>query len=272
MTRLVHLTDLHFGFHREDLVAPLAQAVRDVTPDLVVVSGDLTHRARVGQFRQARAFLDGLGVGYIAMPGNHDMPLFNLPLRLFSPFMPWRRIMGQNLAEDWVGPEVQVIAANTADPFQWRRGYLRPEDVRRLRGRLQSCPEDQMTVLACHHPVMEPPGFDRGETRGAAKALPLLAEAGLGIVLSGHLHCWETGVGMAQMGPQPVLIVQTGTALCARVGEVDHGFSVLDLGGSEVKITKWIVDEPSKTFRAQSTLGFHRANGLWRALLPTAPS
>lgn len=263
MTRIVHLTDLHFGCARAELAGPLHRALRQVRPDLVVVSGDLTHRARRAQFRAAMAFLNGLNLPFIAQPGNHDMPLFNLVLRVLDPFRGWRRAVSDTLAPDRDAGHVRVFSANTADPSRWRRGLLRGDDLRRIGAALRAGPPGAINILACHHPFEEPPGFDRGETRGAAAALPGLARDGLHVILSGHLHAWNIGFGITAAMPQPILMVQTGTALCARAHERDHGFAVLDIAPAGIAVTAWIVEEATLRFAPAPAQVFVRRDGLW---------
>lgn len=263
MTRIAHLTDLHFGMERAELVDPLTMALRAAAPDMVVVSGDLSHRARRAQFRAGMAFLRGLGLPFIVLPGNHDVPLFNLAARFLWPFGGWRWQVGHDLApQAQVGP-CRIVSANTADPFSWRRGVLRRGDLRRVAAGLE-VGGDAVNILACHHPLVEPPGFQRGETRGAAAALPDLVRRGVHVVLSGHLHHWDIGLGITPDQPQPLLFIQTGTALCGRHGEGDHGFSLLDIDGRDIGVTPWIVDENTLTYQPRAPLRFHRSTDGWR--------
>lgn len=260
MTRLLHLTDLHFGHERAELVTPLAAAIRAADPGLIVVTGDLAHRARRGQFRRAMGFLNGLGLPFVTLPGNHDVPLINLALRFLCPFRGWRRAVSPLLTpQAQLGP-VRIHSANTANPHSWRRGIFRMDDLYRILGGLTG---DAVHVLACHHPLIEPPGFERGETRGAPAALPVLARNGVRIVLSGHLHHWSIGLGITATQPQPLLMVQTGTALCGREGEKDHGFSTLDIAGDRVAVTPWIIDEGSLTFVPRPALRFTHGRAGW---------
>lgn len=262
MTRLVHLTDLHFGQDRPDLAGPLARAVRALAPDLVIASGDLTHRARPDQFRRAMDWLGGLGAPVVTVAGNHDMPLFNLPLRMLAPFARFRRHAGPVV---WPARQVGaawVMAANTADPMVWRRGRLRGADRARLLRELAQAPAGTVPVLVAHHPLAEPAGFAKGETRGAEAALPVLAAAGLQVALTGHLHHWSVGLGIGSGSPQAVLQVQTGSALCARAGERDHGFAQIDLAPPRVSVTAWIAG-PDGGFHPRPARGFHRQAGLW---------
>lgn len=263
VTRIVHLTDLHFGCESPGLVAPLHAAVRQARPDLVVVTGDLSHRARAAQFRAAVAFLDGLGARYVTMPGNHDVPLFDLAARVLWPFRGWRRAVGAGQGPQVACGTARVFCANTADPMRWRGGVLRKAEQQQMRDWLAQGDGGAVNILACHHPLVVPPGFDRGETRGASAALATLAGAGLQVVLSGHLHHWDIGPGITATTPRPVLHVQTGTALCGRAGERDHGFAVLEIAAGAVAVTPWQHDAATGAFVPQPVQRFRRAEGGW---------
>lgn len=263
MTRILHLTDLHFGAERAELIAPLTEAIRAARPELLAVTGDLSHRGRPAQLAAALAFLKRLGLPFTAMPGNHDIPLYNLPSRLIAPFRPWRNEIGRHSTADCDAGALCLHGANTADPFSLRRGIFRETDLTRILSRARRAPAKAMHVLTCHHPLIEPPGFERGETRGARAALQALARAGIRITLSGHTHHWAIGLGITATAPQPMLMVQTGTALCGRADERDHGFSLLEIGARRVEITPWIVDEATLRFVPRPASAYFLRRGLW---------
>lgn len=263
MTRLVHLTDLHFGLHRPELVQPLHDAVLANQPDVVVVSGDLTQRALAGQFRAAMAFLRGLGLPFIVIPGNHDLPAFNPFARLLNPFGAYRRGAAQDLTPALVVGQLRLFGVNTADPFQWRGGVARMDEVDLVCRALREGPQDVTNVLISHHPFEEPAGFERGETKNARDATEKLIEAGLHVILSGHLHHWTIGLGISQDSARPIFQIQTGTALCSRIGERDHGFSVMDFDGVELSVTPWLIDETLVRFDPQSSSAFCYRGEMW---------
>ncbi|WP_322994191.1 metallophosphoesterase [Castellaniella sp.] len=271
MTRLIHLTDLHFGAERVDLLAPLVAALRHCDADFIVVSGDLTHRARPEQFRAAMAFLAHLQKPTLTVPGNHDVPLWNFPLRFIDPFRRYR--MGTvpvSRSAIQVG-RFRLFHANTADPYRWRSGVLREDDVLRVERQLKQAtetPQEEsvLNVLVCHHPIEEPPGFDRGETRGASEGILRLVNACLHVVLTGHLHHWQIGLGITARTPHRLLQIQSGTALCGRAGEKKHGFAVLDLEDDRLIITPWIIDEAAVQFRPAAPAAFRKEQGLWHIL------
>ena len=97
MRTIIHLSDLHFGRVHRPALAPLAAAIERIKPDFIAISGDLTQRARPGQFREARAFLDALPAPYLVVPGNHDVPLYNVVQRVLKPLAKYRRIVSTDL-------------------------------------------------------------------------------------------------------------------------------------------------------------------------------
>lgn len=263
MTRLVHLTDLHFGLHRAELVTPLHDAVLATRPDVVAVSGDLTQRALRGQFAQAMEFLRGLGTPFLVIPGNHDLPAFNPLLRLVDPFGPYRRGAARDLTPVLQVGRLRLFGVNTADPLRWRGGVARRHEIDRICAAMRAAPVDVTNIAVCHHPLEEPPGFQRGETRDGDTALTKLAEAGLHVALSGHLHHWTKGLGIAAASARPVFQMQTGTALCARARERAHGFALMDFTAGRLAVTPSILDEPSARFLPQPTASFVYADGRW---------
>src|SRR5262245_27350497 len=114
MRTLVHLSDLHFGRIDPGLLAPLRDTVRALRPDLVAISGDFTQRARRRQFADARAFVDSLGARTLVVPGNHDIPLYDVAERLAAPLSRYRRYISSELEPEYQDDEMIVIGVNTA--------------------------------------------------------------------------------------------------------------------------------------------------------------
>src|SRR5918999_2781193 len=123
MKKIVHLSDLHFGRIDAGLVGPLVEAVNEVEPSLVVVSGDLTQRARSEQFKEARDFLDRLPKPQVVVPGNHDVPLYDVYSRFARPLDKWRRFISEEVEPVYEDEELVVAGVNTARPLSpqvWR--------------------------------------------------------------------------------------------------------------------------------------------------------
>ncbi len=263
MTRLVHLTDLHFGLHRDALVAPLVRAVQAVDPDVVVVSGDLTQRALRSQFAAAMTFVRGLDKPFLLVAGNHDLPAYNLLRRVFDPFGPFRRGALPDLMPTLHIGRLRVFGINTAAPWLWRGGVARSRQIDAVCQAVEAGSGDTTNIVVSHHPLEEPPGFNRNETRGASAALARLGQAGVHAVLSGHLHHWSLGLGITATAARPVFQMQTGTALCARPHERAHGFAVMDFADKALRAALWQVDEATLRYCPQEDVAFDRRAGGW---------
>src|SRR5258706_6555940 len=129
---IVHLSDLHFDRVDPAVVDALARFVPAIAPDVIAVSGDLTQRARTHQFAQARAFLDSLPGPRLVVPGNHDVPLYNVIARFVNPLGRYRRYITDDLQPHHADEEMLLLGANTTRSLTRAGGRLRPEDLRRI--------------------------------------------------------------------------------------------------------------------------------------------
>src|SRR3954452_20590812 len=157
MTRLVHLSDLHFGAHDETLVEAVEQSVDALKPDLVIISGDFTQRARTEQFREAGAFLERLrdaGHEVLGVPGNHDVPLYDVLRRFLSPLARYRRVIDDTLCPFVELPGVAVLGINTARSLTFKDGRLSVEQVEFIRETFARTPQDAVRILVTHHPLL----------------------------------------------------------------------------------------------------------------------
>ena len=264
MTRIAHLTDLHLGFHRADLVEPLLERLNAARADLVVVTGDVTHRARADQYAQAARFLSRITAPLMVIPGNHDVPLYNLPVRFLSPWRGFRRAVGADLTPSrQIGP-VRVLALNSVDPLAVQRGVIRDGEIRRLE---RSLDPRAMNIIALHHPLEHLAQVDKDLTRRAGQALARLERAGAQIVLSGHLHVWATGAMLDQTAHRGVLQIQGGTALCGRLSDRQNEFAVLQIDGPLLTIERHIAPM-GQPFGPPEHEWFSRESGIWVAHQP----
>src|SRR5881397_1225608 len=156
MARLIHLSDLHFGAHDEDLVEGVDFAVDELKPDLVVISGDFTQRARTEQFKEACAFLEGLrerGHEVLGVPGNHDVPLYDVLRRFLSPLTRYRRFIDDTLCPFIELPGVAVLGINTARSLTFKEGRINKEQVEFIRETFARTASETMRILVTHHPL-----------------------------------------------------------------------------------------------------------------------
>ncbi len=220
MRSLLHISDVHFGpKHLPRVAAGVHALVEARRPDLVVISGDLTQRAKAEQFRAARAFVDRLPVPSIAIPGNHDVPLWRVWERAFDPFGAYAKHFSPELEPVYRDDSLLVVGINSA--FNWTRkdGRIRLRRLLEVRDLFAATPESVFKVVTVHHHLVPPPNF--GSQRvlaNAFEAIDLFSRAGVDLVLSGHQH--QSFIASSEEfyseGRPPVLIVHTGTTTSSR--------------------------------------------------------
>ena len=242
MRRLVHLSDLHFGCVDHALIEPLTARVKQLQPDLVVVSGDLTQRARSAQFMEARRFLDTLPMPQIVVPGNHDVPLYNLFQRSVQPLHKFRRYIATDPEAGYFDNEIAVVGINTARSFAFKGGRINEAQVERVRARL--CDQDRRLtkIIVSHHPFDLPADRSRNQLVGrAAMAMQTFAHCGADLLLAGHLHVSHAGDTAARykLGKFSALVVQAGTATSMRRRSESNSFNALTIKPAQVRIERF---------------------------------
>ena len=215
MSVLLHISDSHFGTEQLPVVEALVKLSLQQRPDLLVLSGDITQRARTSQFRDARAFVDRLGAPALAIPGNHDIPLFNLGARLRRPYSQYRKAFGEDLEPVHSSRELLVVCVNTTRWYRHTDGEVSLAQVDRAARRLVSADSEQLRVLVVHQPVAVLRADDvHNRLRGHTDALQRWAAAGGDLVMGGHIHLPYV---MALDGlARPMWAVQAGTAVSSR--------------------------------------------------------
>ena len=261
MRTLVHLSDLHFGRIDPSLLEPLRRAVTDAKPDLTVISGDFTQRARRSQFAAARAFLESLQLRTLVVPGNHDIPLYDVVERFAAPLSRYRRFISVELEPEYEDEEMIVIGVNTARAliFPFGEGRINEHQVDRILRRVGSVPPEKMRVIVTHHPFDLPPGVRERRLVGrSAEAMARLGAANADLFLSGHLHISHVShtVDRYDAAGHSALIVQAGTVSTRGRGE-QPSFNVLRMQRPEIELTRCSWDDVGGGFRS-SRVGLYR--------------
>lgn len=271
MRTIAHLSDLHFGRLDLSVVEPLVESVVAARPDVVAVSGDLTQRARAGQFQEARAFLDRLPrVPQIVVPGNHDVPLWNAFRRFLQPLDNFRRYVSEDLEPFYADAEIAVLGLNTARSLTIKHGRINERQVARARALLCRLPDGIVKIIVTHHPFDLPEGYSEAELVGRARmAMQTLAACGADLLLAGHLHIGRTGhtAKRYEISGHSALVVQAGTATSSRVrgGEV-NSFNLIRVKRPHVNVLRYAFQPAQKIFAPASSEHFqHTADG-WARL------
>ncbi|WP_324752495.1 metallophosphoesterase [Roseovarius sp. Pro17] len=247
MRRVVHLSDLHFGRDRPELLAPLITAVNMLAPDLVAISGDLTQRARSGQFRAARAFLQRLEAPVLVVPGNHDIPLHNPLARILWPWRQYRSHISPQLEPSFEDSELIVLGMNTVNRFAHQSGQVSPSALSRVDCALGDR-KSRTCLIVAHHPLEQLATDRKRPTRGAECAKDMLSQMGVDAVLSGHLHSWRADPYAHKDGRNAMLQVHAGTGLSTRHRGEENDFNLLEIGAGAITVTRYAASSETADF------------------------
>ena len=257
MSVVLQISDTHFGTEQPAVVEALLQLVRQQLPDLVVLSGDITQRARRRQFRAAQEFVTRLAVPeLLVLPGNHDIPLFNIAMRIFYPYANHQRVFGAELEPEFESADLLVLGVNTTRASRHKDGEVSATQITRISKRLQAAKAEQLRMVVTHQPVhVTRPEDETNLLHGHREAVSAWAKAGVDLILGGHIHLpyvrplHERFVDL----PRSVWAVQAGTAVSTRIRDgIPNSVNLIHYVRSESPrrcvITRWDHDATAQHF------------------------
>jgi 3',5'-cyclic AMP phosphodiesterase CpdA len=239
MRVIAHLSDLHFGTVIPEVAEALVADLKSLEPSLVIISGDLTQRARRGQFNDARTYLRRLPQPQLVIPGNHDVPLFDIVRRFLSPLERYREYISAELDPEFSDEELFVVGLNTARSFTWQSGRISEAQVQLLAKKLVRAGA-RLKIVVTHHPFIPPfPGSGIDLVGRAALAIPIMAAGEVDVLLSGHLHQGYAGDIRAHypLARRSIIAVQAGTATSGRTRNEANAYNLITTEPNRIMIT-----------------------------------
>ncbi len=248
MRSIYHISDVHFGPpHLRRVSDGVIELVERRRPDVVVLSGDLTQRAKPHQFRQAREFVDRIPVPTLVVPGNHDVPLYRFWERIFTPFGAYRKHFADELEPIYRDDDLLIVGVNTAFNWTWKDGRITLDRLLEVARIFEETPEGVFKVVVAHHHLIPPPNFGTQRVlANAYEAIDLFSTCGVDLILSGHLH--QAYIGNSEefypKGRPPVVILHSGTTTSnrGRMGERERNtcnWIEVDARTMEVSRLRW---------------------------------
>jgi 3',5'-cyclic AMP phosphodiesterase CpdA len=240
MIRILHLSDPHFGAADPAIAEAFLLQAASLHPDLTVLSGDLTMRARTRELAAARDFVARLPRPLLMIPGNHDIPAFNQPIdRFFRPFRRYQNTFGPQLEPALTVPGATALSLNSTRAFgpyaDWSEGHLSPLQLESLAPRFARQPAAPLRVLVLHHPLLAPPGLAREVVKPLASLLHTIHEARLDLILCGHFHLSHLATAGTLSGWKAV-ISQAPTVCSTRLYGQAQGFHEIIHSGARIEI------------------------------------
>jgi 3',5'-cyclic AMP phosphodiesterase CpdA len=270
---IAHISDLHFGRIDMNVVEGLARDLADRMPTLLVNSGDFTQRGRSRQYQDAAALMQRLPHPQLCVPGNHDIPLYDVIRRFLRPLDRYRKFITPNLRPVYQDDELLVIGMNSARSFTWslngfwKDGRLSQEQLLDIEHRAAKLPAEVFKIVVTHHPFIPPP-HERlhGIIHGAGRALDEMERHGIDMLLAGHLHMGYSGDVRThhEAVKRSILSVQAGTATSTRRRGEPNAYNWITIDPPDrvtIEVRAW----NGRTFEASAATAFQRAAGGWRA-------
>lgn len=233
---------------------------------MIAVSGDLTQRARSREFQLARAFLDALPQPKIIVPGNHDIPLYNVYNRFLHPLDKFRAYITDDLQPTYADDEIVAIGVSTARSLVVKGGRINQQQLASVKENFCALPDEICKILVTHHPFDLPEGYDERDLVGRARmAMTGLAECGADVFLAGHLHVSHTGNTARRYNIQghSALVIQAGTAISTRVRGEANSFNLLRIDHSNISVERIVWQLASTSFSVASQENFQHTSDGW---------
>jgi 3',5'-cyclic AMP phosphodiesterase CpdA len=279
MLKIVHASDLHFGkAHDADAALAFLSAVSDLRPDVIVLSGDFTQRAKVREYEAARGYIRRLpGVPIVVTPGNHDVPLYRVLERFFAPYRNYRTYIREELDTVTRLPGATLVSLNSSEPYRAIvNGRIVPDQLAFARSAFETVPEGDLRVVVAHHHLAPAPDYegDRPLPRGR-KILEAFQRMGVDLVLGGHLHRAYIGnsldVHAGADRDRGIVIVQSGTTTSKRGRareRAKNSFNVIDVSGATMEVTHYMYFAGADGFASFSVHTFPRWPHRWLGVEP----
>ena len=266
MRTIAHLSDPHFGRIEPATVQALIATVTEARPDVVVVSGDFTQRAKEREFQEARRFLDALPAPQIVVPGNHDVPLYNVLARALKPLRNYQRYISKDLEPFYSDDEIAIVGINTARSLTFKNGRINRQQVDRTCTRLEACGENRTRVIVSHHPFDLPESRElHGLVGRAQMAMAGFARCRVDLMLSGHLHISHTSESATRykIPGHSALVIHAGTATSTRARGELNSFNIIQVDRSSVSIQCLTWNRERSSFLLSVTAQFQCTPAGW---------
>lgn len=246
MRTIAHISDLHFGTEDLNVANALLQQLHTDKPSLIIISGDLTQRARTSQFKAAKSYLDQLPKPYLVIPGNHDIPLFDVLRRFLAPLTRYKKYITEEMLPLYKDEEMAVLGINTARSFTWKDGRISHEQINKIKSVMCEMPDDHFKIVVTHHPFIPPPNDELTDLVDRADlAIQVIDPCGIDLLLAGHLHHGYSGDVRKHYpaAKRSIIVAQAGTAISDRMRGEPNSYNYITIDKDKFEITVRVYEE-----------------------------
>jgi len=271
---ILQVSDLHFGgVFLPDRAAGVHEVAERRNPDIVVIAGDFTQRARTSQFNAARTFIDRFRAPLIVTPGNHDLPVYRLIERALAPYRKYRDSIEASLDQVHSFDGMTIVALNSTRPLRVTSGALSARQLEFAAEAFEGAPHGHLRIVVTHHHVAYPPEFRAPHAMiGRERVVSRLEQLGVCLLIAGHLHSTLIGESI-QLMPRLVageprrsglVISQSGTATSTRGRGPERGknsFNYISIGPEKTVVTHYGWNQSNQAFESVADHAFRSASG-----------
>ncbi len=269
MRTLIHISDIHFGKTEARSLEGLIGTFLRIKPDLIIISGDLTQRAKVSEFKKAVDLLKEIkdaGMEYFVIPGNHDLEPFYKITRIFNRFRKYKEYISKDIDPTFKDSEIAIASIVTPRARKLKNGKINMHDVKRVTRWFGSVPEKLVKILVTHHPLDLPLERRKGKlAKRSHKGIKSLSKHYVDLYLSGHYHrssCVHTGARY-KIDNYSAVAVQAGTLSTRHRGEV-QSFNVIKIDKPSLLIETYLWDKEMGHFVKSTNKSFVCASNVWQ--------
>lgn len=265
MRTIVHISDLHFGRNDEKVINALKLSIEKIKPEITIISGDLTQRAKESEFLSAKKFINHIKGEVLVIPGNHDVPLFNLWRRFFSPFERYKKHINEEMEPFYKDDHVAILGINTARPFKLKHGKISSRQVKLIESKLTKAENGLIKILVGHHPFDLPEKYGKVKIiRGAYGIMQKIVDCGVDLVLGGHMHISYIGstARRYKFKGKDAIVLQAATVSKRTRGE-QPSYNVIRTSKDKIDLERMVYEKGSGTFKPLFPETFKNVNGFW---------
>lgn len=238
MSIILHASDMHFGKSDPAVVELFYREIERQRPDLVVLSGDFTQTGSEREFRLARDFIERITAPVFVVPGNHDIPRWNMAQRLFDPMKRYRNFIAPMQDVVHEDKDCFMVGINTARPvlphWNWANGMVSQDQLQFVHNQFRHADNEKVRIFVCHHPLVNIEGAPIDTiVWGSTDLLHVLEDQQVDIVLTGHIHHASILPADEMRGP---VMVGAGSATSSRLRAQSNGYNILRISHDKVEV------------------------------------
>ncbi|HCA89604.1 MAG: 3',5'-cyclic-nucleotide phosphodiesterase [Legionellaceae bacterium] len=226
--KIAHISDLHFGMNLPVVINAFCEDIKQVAPDIILISGDVTHRAKAAQFKLFKQFLQKLPGKILVVPGNHDMPLHNIIMRWIKPFYRYDRYIKKYYGATWQSSKLNILGINSAIPYYFKGGHL-SDDKFALIDKFFKEKNAELNILFFHHNIDDIYRLHHPLHNNQA-FLDYLKQSNIDIVCTGHLHHAHISL-IEKDDHHSCVVLHAGSLCCTRTRDHLNSYYVLNQDG-----------------------------------------